>query len=138
MHFRSVVSALTAASIMIVCATPFGCTHRPRLNSSEVTPALLSRNADCHESVRASIQDLGGIEKLQLSKAVFTETSRVLISNLVPGELKGGGGDHFSVDRDRHFLLHIKGEKCLLSLMDNELNLIKTIALEGCECLPAP
>ncbi|MCP4347746.1 MAG: hypothetical protein GY795_19765 [Desulfobacterales bacterium] len=129
MRFK--ISSTVTAMLLILLAN--NCTGNSYNNRAGINSAFLTGwHEDCQKEIEEMIKKMSGSKNVRLSDKIFQDNAVLLLSNFKPNETPHSDDKYFS--ETKRFLLHKQGTTCFISMVDNDMLILRSRRLSSCQC----
>ncbi len=124
------------AFLAVAVNTIFAYSSQPKIVAHEQFAIISDKTPSCKKSLEDTIKKILDIPSVKISNEVFTKESHLFLTNqknrpMIDNPLHGYEGGN------KIFLLHIKDEKCFISLVDHKNKPLSSLRINSCECIKA-
>ena len=131
MHFNKIIVLIW---FMLISLSFVACIQTTHNNKVKYNPAFLfDYNDACFKEIEGSIKEMLNSKNIHISKDVFQDSAFLVLSNFRPNEHLHRDSVFWEINTKK-FLLHKKASDCILSMINDNLGILKSTKLRSCNC----
>lgn len=115
----------------------FAFSAHPKVIDKADFAIIPQKDALCQEALEAKIRYLLDASTLHISKRAFEETSYIYITNQPQETFRKSTPLQGFKDDQKKFLLHIMGDHCTISVVDERDIVLSSEIVNRCDCVKA-